>query len=74
MFWDILLGILGAIVLIVLLSFVMTGLTDFYQGLLANRLKGKMRRPELVPVYARFAAVATIALFLVVALLLRISI
>jgi hypothetical protein len=71
MLWDILLGMLAALVLLVLLSVVVTGLTDFYRSLLERRLGGTMRRPDLIPVLARFAAVATVALCLGLALSLH---
>jgi hypothetical protein len=62
--WDILAGILGAIVLLVLLSFLLTTLTNFYQELFDKHLPDQIRRGALLLVLARSAAVATIALFL----------
>ena len=69
--WDILIGVVGAILLLALLSVVLTALVSFYQGLLEKYLKTRMRRPDLIPTLSRFAAVATIALLLVVLLIMH---
>jgi fatty acid desaturase len=69
--WDILLGVFGAILLLALLSFVLTTLVGFYQGLLEKYFKTRMRRPDLIPALSRFAAVVTIALLLAVLLIVH---
>ena len=69
--WDILIGIVGAILLLVLLSVVLTALVAFYQALLEKHLESRMRRPDLIPVLSRFAAVATLALLLAVLLIIH---
>lgn len=71
MFRDILLGMLAAVVLLVLLSAVVTALAGFYRRLLERWLRDSPHRPDLVPVLSRFAAVATVALCLGLALSLR---
>lgn len=73
MVWDILLGALGAILLLALLSFTITGLADCYQHLFEKRLKDRISRPDLIPAFSRFAAVATVALFLALAIGLRMA-
>jgi hypothetical protein len=74
MLWDIMLGSIAAIFLIVILSLVVTGLTNFYQKLIQQGLQTRRHRPELIPVYARFAAVLTIVLILVLVLSVRMEI
>jgi Trk-type K+ transport system membrane component len=71
MFWEIVLGMLGAIVLLVLLTFLLGALQRAFQRLFARRVGAEGARPEMIRVYARFAAVAVIALAAVFALLLR---
>ena len=73
MLWEILLGIHGAILLLVVLSFLVTGLTNFYQDLFEKLLRHKISRPDLLPTFSRFAAIATIAVVLGIALSLRIA-
>jgi hypothetical protein len=70
MLWDIILGSLAAILLIIILALVVTGLTNTYQKLFEQRRWGKLQRPDLIPDLARFAAVATIVLLLVLSLLI----
>lgn len=71
MIWEILVGIVGAILLLVLLSFVMTSLTGFYQDLIERRFRDKISRPDLIPTISRFAAVVTISLLLIIFQILR---
>ena len=73
MFWDTLIGVVAAVALLVLVSFVLTSLVDFYQRFFGKHLKGKLRRPDLIPTYSRFTAVATIAVLVILALLARFS-
>lgn len=69
--WDILVGVIGAILLLGLLSFVLTALVGCYQPLLERYLGPRMRRPDLIPALARFAAVATLTLLLAVLLIMH---
>ena len=69
--WDSLVGVFGAILLLGLLSFVVTALVGFYQALLKKYLEPRMRRPDLIPAFSRFAAVASIALLLVLLLFMH---
>jgi len=69
--WDILIGVVGAILLLALLSVVLTALVGLYQVWLEKHLESRMRRPDLIPAFSRFAAVATIALLLVVLLIMH---
>ncbi len=71
MIWDILLGVLVALGLLVLISLLMTGLTGIYRNLLLKHLEQRIGRPDLIPTLARFAAVMTIILCLAFVLLLR---
>jgi len=68
MVWEVILGSLAAIGLIVLFAFAVTCLTRGYEKLLEQRWRGKLQRPELIPIYARFAAVVTLTLLLVLSL------
>ena len=72
MLWDILIGFILAIVLLVLLSLSLTALSDFYRKLFAKHLGGKRSQPDLIPALSRFAAVMTIALVLGAALVVGI--
>ena len=56
------------LLLILVLSLAVTGLTNIYQRLIERHWPGRMLRAELIPIFARFAAVATIILFLVLSL------
>jgi heme/copper-type cytochrome/quinol oxidase subunit 1 len=71
MIWDILLGFFVAIILLVIVSAVFTGMTNYYQKLLEHRLQEKLARADLIPILARFAAVITIILMLALVLSLR---
>jgi hypothetical protein len=73
MFWEIVLGMLGAIVLLVLLTFLLGALQRGFQRLLERGSATGGSRPEMIRVYARFAAVAVIALVVAFALLLRLG-
>lgn len=68
MLWDTILGSLAAIILIVILSFMVTLLASYYQKLIDQHWRDKIRRSDLIPIIARFAAVATIILLLVLSL------
>ncbi len=65
---DSLLVLIGAIGLLIIVSFIITGLAILYQQLLERLFKNKVGRPDLIPVLARFSAVATLALLLVLIL------
>ena len=71
MWWDTLLGFVSAVFLLALVSILLTSLVGAYQTLFERRLKHKVQRPDLIPLYARFAAVATIAMLVVLALMSR---
>jgi Trk-type K+ transport system membrane component len=73
MLWDILAGVLGAILLLVVFSLMLTGLSHFYQDLFNRHLRRRISRPDLIPVFSRFAAVTTLAIFLGLALIARIG-
>jgi len=67
MLWEIVLGFIAAVILLVLLSVVLTALVQFYRNLFERRFG----RGDLTPVYARFAAVSTLALLAALVLLSR---
>ena len=69
--WDILIGVIGAILLLGLLSFVLTAMVGCYQALLERYFRTRIRRPDLIPVLSRSAAVATLALLLAVLLIIH---
>jgi hypothetical protein len=68
MIWDIILGSLAAVLLILVLSFAVTGLANLYQKLFERYWQDRIQRHDLIPIFARFAAVATIILLLVLSL------
>ena len=68
MLLDTLIGFAIAVGILILASYLLTSLIGFYQALFDNYLKDKIARPDLISVYARFAAVATLALVLVLTL------
>jgi len=71
MLGDALLGFVAAVVLLVLFSLLLTGLTDAYRKFLGQWLMRRFQRSELIDSYARFAAVVTILLFVGLLLIWR---
>ena len=71
MIWEILLGVLAAILVLVVFSLLLSGLSNIYRKLYINYLKDKVYGPGLIPVLSVFSAVATIALILAIILLLK---
>jgi len=69
MLWDALLGSVAAVILLILVSVLLTSLVRSYHTIFEKYLN--IQRQELIPTYARFAAVSTIALLVVLALLVR---
>jgi uncharacterized BrkB/YihY/UPF0761 family membrane protein len=65
MLWEIVVGVFGAIALLVTASFLITGLTELYKRLLEKIVGGRWGDADLIAVFSRFAAVVTIALVLV---------
>ena len=65
---DSLLVLVGAIGLLIIVSFIITGLAATYQQFFKHLFKDKVGRPVLIPVLARFSAVVTLALLLVLIL------
>jgi hypothetical protein len=71
--WETLLGVGAGVLLLVLASLALTALVRFYRGLLTRFLAPRGGRQDLIPALSRFAAAATLALLVALALLLRLG-
>lgn len=69
MFLEILIGVLAAVFLLVVVSLLLSALVQSYEDLLRRVPSSLVARRDLIPVLARFAAAATLALLAALLLL-----